>query len=112
MTKSPMARNHRGPGNPNWNGGEYTAEDGYVYLWRPDHPLANERGYVMRATVVWEEAHGNQPFPEGMAPHHKNGVRNDDRPDNIEPKTRSEHAKEHIKTCLRDSHGMFRRKAA
>jgi len=65
----------------------------------------------MRAIVVWEQAN-DKPFPEGMMPHHKNLIRDDDRPDNIEPKSRSGHAKEHVKTCLRDMSGQFKRRPA
>lgn len=45
-----------------WKGGT-TVSGGYVYVKLPGHPNANGRGYVMRAIVNWEKAHG-MPFPE------------------------------------------------
>ncbi len=91
MTKPRLSMT--GDRNPNWKGGEYR-HNGYVYVLRPEHPMASEGGgrYVQRAVLVWEEANG-RPFPEGMEPHHKNEVKDDDRPENIEPKTHSAHAK-------------------
>jgi hypothetical protein len=56
----------------------------------------------MRAILNWEEANGFS-FPEDKMPHHKNLVRDDDRPENIEPKTHSEHTILHAK--LRDISG-------
>lgn len=52
--------------------------------------MANQRGYVHLAIIEWETAHENQ-FPEGMEPHHLNGVKTDDRPENILPVTHAEH---------------------
>jgi hypothetical protein len=77
-----------------WSGG-MVVSGGYVYVLRPDHKLANKRGYVMRAVVAWEVANDRQ-FPEGKFPHHDNENKLDDSPSNIVPVTRSEHAKLHM----------------
>ena len=70
--------------------------EGYAYIMRHDHPLANKEGYVMRAVLVWEEAN-LMPFPADKKPHHKNEVKTDDRPENIVPLTVSQHMKVHAK---------------
>ena len=72
---------------------------------RHDHPLANKEGYVMRAVLVWEEAH-NKPFPKDRMPHHKNLVKDDDRAENIVPLTMSQHMKIHAK--LREINKILR----
>jgi hypothetical protein len=72
-----------------WRGG-VSSRYGYVYVWQPSHPRAGNDGYVMRAITNWEEANG-MPFPENKSPHHDNEVKDDDRPENIIPLTRSEH---------------------
>jgi hypothetical protein len=68
---------------------------GYVWLLRPGHPRADKDGYVMRAIINWEEAHGGTPFPDGKMPHHDNEDKTDDRPENIIPLTRAEHGRLH-----------------
>ena len=67
---------------------------GYIHIYQPNHPNAHRGGYVDRAVLNWEEAHG-PPFPQGKEPHHRNLIRDDDRPENILPLTRSEHMRLH-----------------
>jgi hypothetical protein len=77
-----------------WTGEEYRNTQGRVWVYQPDHPLALSNGYVKRAIVIWEKANG-QPFPKGKLAHHDNEIKDDDRPENIIPMTRSEHARHH-----------------
>ena len=86
-------RNQQGENNAHWKGG-IRHNQGYVYLFRPSHPRANLKGYVHRSILNWEEAN-ERPFPDGMEPHHKNEIKGDDRPENIEPKTHSKHTHDH-----------------
>ena len=30
-------------------------KDGYVFIYKPEHPRANHVGYVKRSTLIWEE---------------------------------------------------------
>ena len=48
MANKPLAIDHRGPLNPKWKGGKTTDGAGRVMLRQPDHPYANEWGYVYR----------------------------------------------------------------
>ncbi len=82
-----------GPDSHRWNGG-VIMNQGHVMVFARGHHRANGEGYVQRSILVWEETNG-MPFPEGKEPHHKNLVKDDDRPDNIEPKTHSAHARLH-----------------
>jgi hypothetical protein len=82
-----------------WRGGptankrvETTMADGYVLAWDPQHPRANRRsGRVREHILVMEKILGRYllPFEEV---HHKNGVRSDNRPRNLELWTRSQPA--------------------
>lgn len=56
---------------------------GYVYLFVPNHPNAHKDGYVAEHTKVMAERLGRplKPFEEV---HHKNGIRTDNRPENLE----------------------------
>ena len=78
----------------NWKGGEKYDSQGYVQVKRPNHPRAGSDGRVPRSILVWEEFYGMQ-FPEGKIPHHDSEIKDDDRPENIIPKTPAEHNRAH-----------------
>lgn len=60
------------------------------YKWKGG--LENRRGYIFvaigkgkrvrRSRIVWEKYH-NQALPEGWVIHHLNGIKDDDRPENL-----------------------------
>jgi hypothetical protein len=87
-------RDQRGSKNPNWKGGQTKSQKGYVYVKRPGHPRAMKNGYVKRADLVLEAVIG-RPLVRGEEAHHKNHVRDDDSPDNLELHTKSMHARLH-----------------
>ena len=80
----------------NWKGGIRRTFYGYIYLLMPDHPKANSRGYVQRSHLVAEEMLGRYLYPNEMT-HHKNSIKDDDRPENIEITTQSKHVSSHNK---------------
>lgn len=79
----PMARQTRGPQNPQWRGGRTTDKAGYVLLWMPDHPEARGRGYVREHRIVMEKVLG-RPLARREVIHHRNGDTQDNRPENLE----------------------------
>lgn len=66
----------------NWKGGVRTTKAGYRQLLRPDHPRADGCGYVMEHIIVWEEETGI-PVPLNCCIHHLNGIKNDNRIQNL-----------------------------
>jgi hypothetical protein len=56
---------------------------GYVRLYRPDHPNAHASGWVFEHIYVLSEKLGRPLYPDERI-HHKNGVRDDNRPENLE----------------------------
>jgi hypothetical protein len=89
--------------NPNWKGGRSVASNGYVLIKRPDHPRADCRGYVYEHILVAEQLIG-RPVRKGEQVHHKNHIKTDNRPENLEVKANAAHHQyEHRKrTDLRE----------
>ena len=71
--------------NGNWRGGRTKHHAGYLMVWMPDHPRASTGGgaYVFQHILVMEELIGRQLFPDESV-HHINGVKDDNRPENLE----------------------------
>jgi hypothetical protein len=67
---------------PNWKGGKIKMAQGYTGLYFPHHYRANQNGYVLEHIVVWENYH-NKKLPKGWIIHHLNGVRTDNRINNL-----------------------------
>jgi len=73
----------RGPANPNWGGGRSVTDEGYVLLYRPEHPHADTHGYVREHRLVMEKQLGRY-LTEDETVHHKFGNRADNRPERLE----------------------------
>lgn len=70
-----------GSKNPRWTGGRHINPGGYWMIRLPDYPRATNRGYVLEHIYIWEQAHG--PLAKGWEVHHINGVKTDNRLDNL-----------------------------
>lgn len=69
---------------------------GYHYvLTYPPHPRRNPRGYYPRHIVVAENKIGRLLVP-GEEVHHIDEDKNNDRPENLEVKTKPAHARDHM----------------
>jgi len=76
--------------------GRFIGSDGYVRLHMSNHPRANSQGWVLEHIVVWEKVHGT-PVPENWIIHHLNGIKKDNRPENLVTLPNGEHIRNHFK---------------
>lgn len=76
-------RHISGENNPNWKGGVHVNEAGYVYIKVPNHPNELSNGYVAEHRHVMEKKIGRL-LTKFEHVHHKNGIKNDNRPENLE----------------------------
>lgn len=96
----------KGPASHRWKGGQRLTREGYVELWMPDHPSlqGTKRKYIRRNRWVMEQTLGRPLLPYETV-HHKNGDRQDDRPENLElwtvahPYGQRAKEKPHCPTC-------------
>lgn len=75
-----------GEANRRWKGGETVTTHiggGYIKQLAPGHLGADASGYVLQHRLVMEQVLG-RPLKKSERVHHKNGKRDDNRPENLE----------------------------
>ena len=68
-------------------------------LYAPEHPAATKQGYVFRYRLVMEKVLGRLLTDDEIV-HHINEITDDDRPENLQVMTQSEHAKLHAPAMI------------
>ena len=77
-------------GGANWKGGRWKNKKGHVLILKKGHPMADYRGYIMEHRYVMSEYLG-RILRDDEVVHHKNGVKDDNRIENLEIMTNAEH---------------------
>lgn len=86
--------------NPNWKG-RIKRCNGYIKILLPNHPRSDDNGYVLEPIVVMERHIGRlmryYGFNKGKneVVHHINERKNDNRIENLQLMTNSEHLRYH-----------------
>jgi hypothetical protein len=81
-----------------WKGG-ISRKEGYILIKRPNHHGANSRGYIFEHRLVYEEFHKCSLLNWTII-HHKNGILDDNRPENLEPMTQNKHLSDHNRSKM------------
>ena len=79
-----------GEDNSNWKGGKTTA-NGYIYIRTKRKSGGAGDSYKAEHHIVWEQIH-RRLLPENWIVHHLNGIRDDNRPENLEAMPRKQHS--------------------
>ena len=77
------ANGSSGASSPTWKGGKTKHKEGYLMVRMPTHPRARTVGYVFEHILVMESTLGRM-LVAGETVHHVNGVRDDNRAENLE----------------------------
>lgn len=89
------ATRYLGENNPNWRKGRTRDKFGYVLVRvKPQAHKAGAGAYRREHHVVWEQANG-KPLPNGWVVHHLNGIKDDNRPENLLGISRKAHHTQH-----------------
>lgn len=85
-----------GKGNQsvNWKGGKFVSPSGYVFVYAPDNPMANSRGYVREHRLVMSNSLG-RPLTDEEIVHHKDENKKNNDLSNLEIMTNGEHTRLH-----------------
>jgi len=81
--------------------GRYLKGSGYIYLYNPCHPNSSG-GCVFEHVVVMSETIG-RPLRKGETVHHKNGIRSDNRPENLELWVKAHGSGQRVEDVIKDA---------
>lgn len=95
-----------GSNHHRWKGGTRKDKDGYVLVYKPDHP-SSRRGYIRQHRLIMESMIGRY-LTDTEVVHHKNDNPSDNRIENLELyDSNARHKSDDSKKRKRDRHGRL-----
>lgn len=92
----------RGSKSSNWKGGRVYM-NGYVKILVGKHPLANSNGYVLEHRLIWFNNHPEDIIrASNIIVHHFNGIRDDNRIENLIGLPKTKHINMFPNTLVRE----------
>lgn len=88
-TKGVMTWNKKGKESSSWKGGRHVDKNGYVWL-RLNHPNSNSSGEIAEHRLIMSN-HLKRPLNMWEFVHHKNGIKDDNRIENLQIVSRGVH---------------------
>jgi hypothetical protein len=80
--------------NPSWKGGRVKTNEGYIRIYMPNHPESNKQ-YVLEHRLIMEQKLGRYLTKDELV-HHLNGIKDDNRPENLVVTFKPAHEKKTI----------------
>ena len=99
QTKQKIREANLGENNHCWKGGRIKNNCGYIWIYYPNHPnggCSSLKNYILEHRLVMEKKIGRY-LKKGEIVHHINGIRDDNRPENLFLTTSSKHVAYHNK---------------
>ena len=96
-TKDKISNALMGSKHPQWKGGRINASNGYIWIHCPNNPMSNKcspKGYVLEHRLIMSEKVGRYLIKNEIV-HHINGIRNDNRIENLFLTQNGKHIAEH-----------------
>lgn len=84
------SKTREGEKSSNWRGGKKINKKGHVLILKKGHPMADAQGYVLEHRLVMAE-HLGRVLTSDEIVHHINGVKTDNRIENLKIMTNREH---------------------
>jgi hypothetical protein len=86
---------NKGNKNPNWKGGRFVDGDGYILIYIENHPYSRGN-FILEHRFIMEQ-HIGRYLTKDEVVHHINGIKDDNRIENLELMTNSSHVSAHAK---------------
>ena len=93
-TKKKIGDSMKGSLHPQWKGGKIRTSSGYIFIYAPMSEMVNRQGYVLEHRLVMSQKIKRSLKKEEIV-HHINGIRDDNRIENLVITTTSKHIARH-----------------
>ena len=82
ISENSYSRGKYGENAVRWKGGRRISNDGYVFIYKPEHPRSDQHKYIKEHWLVAEKELGRYLTIEEQV-HHINETKTDNRPENL-----------------------------